>query len=521
MREDDRLSNGSDEEINTTAIVPISTENNPIEQDEFSALQSAKVLMRFAAPLLARSLILATGDILKPKILSWKNETLLAGYQDAYVTHWLIASFLYGAISAIHTLTSQLKKKVEQGEAEPSALGNLFRQSTLFAATIGLIGAALAWCAPYALQLAKQPKSVIESNMDYFPYAAAGLFFDALYRSQIRFMVGQGIRKTALLGEIIDISADLAITSALIFNTSLGLGAAALGFTLSKIITLFFHTLIVYFSPSQQEYQLFRGEKQIDIATLKLITQNGIPKGVNSCVNTTANTVISFFCGLHGTTGLTALQVASLYNTCVTLPMGALSQATSVNVGKWFENKESRNAISLGNANIFIATCWTILPVFAAFFAPEYITRILINPNDPSQKNDFDMAVNLLRIQGPLTTISALYFATSSALSGLNDNVMPMKIAILCNFLINLAAASVAVFALKKDETWIYGASIIGMTLGSAILLARWISQAKAYQKPSGMTSNHSVTLFPTTEQRLLKESERIASDDASPRRSP
>ncbi|MCX7121736.1 MAG: MATE family efflux transporter, partial [Gammaproteobacteria bacterium] len=259
----------------------------------------------------------------------------------------------------------------------------------------------------------------------------------------------------------------------------------------------FIYAHTIFFGAILKPYALFDRKALLDLAILKTIAKKGIPLGVDYSANLAAFMTITYFCGIRGTAGLVAIQVASLYAGTIKAAAGTLFTASNSLVGKHALNTGSRNAVTIGNAGIFLSTGVAVAGLMVVLFSPEFIARILISESEPSEHNNFEMAIKLLRIEGVLQIGTAIRVSITAYLSGIQDNFFPMMVTIICNLLINVTSAAVAKFALDKDESVIYGSQAVGFTIAAIMMLSRLMQKSSAYQyndavMPAAPIANHS-----------------------------
>ncbi|MCX7121311.1 MAG: hypothetical protein NTZ67_06010, partial [Gammaproteobacteria bacterium] len=240
----ERLINANREIHSVVNIVP---DDQPNLQPtiELTYPQAAKALLQFAIPLLFRSGTFAAYESLKALIVS-QDKTLLPAYADIRITEIVLQCFLSGIVYSIPPIIREAKHA-----NETLKIGIIFRQGIIYSALAGMIiSAGAVIIIPKMLEVADQPGVVTQNSQAYFAYSALGYFLEAIYRSEIRFIMGGfGIKKTALITDFFDVMLDLALTDAFMFGRfgfpEMRLPGAALAFTVSKLIALVVHTLFI------------------------------------------------------------------------------------------------------------------------------------------------------------------------------------------------------------------------------------------------------------------------------------
>ncbi|OGT45631.1 MAG: hypothetical protein A3E82_09055 [Gammaproteobacteria bacterium RIFCSPHIGHO2_12_FULL_38_11] len=477
----DELAGRLNDDDDAYFCTPIDTQD-----EELTYPEAVKILLKFAAPLVLRNGLFAGYEFSRVLLVKQYNKKLVPAFTDFRTTEAMLQSLLYGMLYSIPPMIRKVNKKNAAPE-EKLEVGIIFRQGIIFSAIAGLITAIIAeFFVAKFFKLINQPGVVIQNSEDYFRWSSLGYFFDVIYRSEVRCMFALDNKKTALISDFLDVTLDIGMSYVLINGKwgfpEMGLAGAAVGYTVSKLITLLFHTGFIYsytifFNAILKQYEFFSRNVIFDCKILKEIARDGIPLGVDYSLTVAATTIIGYFCGLNGTRGLLALQVASLYGGPMRLLVGTLFPTINSLCGKYVTEK-GRNVITVANAAMLLAFTAAILGLIIVLSTPGFIADILIDKY--TEADSYNMAIKLLREEGFLQVFGALRATSVAVLSSRNDNFFPMMVTFFCYVVINISIAAIAKFALDKDESWIYGSQVIGCSLSITLLLMRLASHYKA-----------------------------------------
>ena len=152
-------------------------------------------LAKNSAPLIARGFMMALQLSVKRAILGRKDENLLADYSYIAALEGLIFLLVYGSFTIINAKISQTHAQIESDQkagrkTDPTEVGALYQQGVMLGFFLMVPAGLIASLAPTGFRLLDFPDSLVQESKTYFAYGFASYFFDMLYRTQKRAMIG-------------------------------------------------------------------------------------------------------------------------------------------------------------------------------------------------------------------------------------------------------------------------------------------------------------------------------------------
>lgn len=446
----------------------------------------SREIAEFAWPLSVRNLASAVNKIVGALLIAEIDSNLLPAFALTQIMDAFLLSFTHGATLSIIPLVNLPNEEDEDETDCQEKVGVTFRQAMVFACLLGGVSVSIALSANQLFLLSKQPAVVTDHAHDYFQFACIGLFAETLFRAQARCTVGLGDRYSVAVGDACNAAINLLLIHIFMSGRwgchKMGLRGAGIAMAVSKSATVLLHTAYMALKPDFQRYAMFRVNRHfIDRGTLVNMLKNGVPRGIDMCLGLASYMLVALFCGLHGTKGLVALQVANLYRTFVALVFNAISQAGMKITSECVKRGREYDVAAYARPTVFLNLGFSLFALPFAFALPGYIAALLVDRDDHAH---FDTAVAFLKIQSVLEVLTGMRYALYGILTGLREAFVPMLITLLGELGVNASAAAIVIFALHRSEADIYGSQLIGFFVTTGALLVYLMHCLKARGNP-------------------------------------
>ena len=343
---------------NAAVAVP-SEENKQVER--LTSKDAALEMVGFW-PFLLRIGVSAAEQAALSWIIAQESIELVGAFSAYQSLIGLATGLLYASIFPVNTLISEARKKEEDAVKEGDEVKAnkarqeiqlIWRQGILFATGLSAIALAFGFSSSGIFKLMEQPEVVQEHSKSYMLCATPGFVADMFYRLTARTTTGLGVRKSVLVGDVLDNIAEASLSYLLLNGVAglpkLGLAGVGLAYTISKVLTLAGHLAYMYASPKlfkfdYAPYQFFDfSGPMYDKKLFNKLISAGIPDGVSSLTSSVASMLVVMFCGHSGVPALVGNQAASVYSQFSNFHLSTVFNIATNRIGQYndvFRNKE-------------------------------------------------------------------------------------------------------------------------------------------------------------------------------------
>ena len=445
-------------------------------------------LAKNSAPLIARGFMMALQLSAKRAILGRKDENLLADYSYIAALEGLIFLLVYGSFTIINAKISQTHAQIESDqkarrETDPTEVGALYQQGVVLGFFLMVPAGLIASLAPTGFRLLDFPESLVQESKTYFAYGFASYFFDMLYRTQTRAMIGLSKPSFSLIADSGEAVLDVAFTY-LFVNGALGfpevgIAGAAIAYAIAAAITaLSSFTYLNYFSPDLKQYALFEKKHALDFSVALKMIVGGLHIGFSWAIEAITLVLLTYYCKFSGPAAQVGIQVAASYSYFLGFCVSGLAEAASIMVGNHVGSDPQRARI-IGDRTFEMNIALTSLCFIGICLNANAVARLFLSPNN---QDEISKIVPFLRFQSVIEILSSIRNTGLNILPSCNDTQYSFFLTIAFLFVLNSAIATVSRFLLDVPGEGVYGTQILGYALAAVGTLYRWRAQTNKIQ---------------------------------------
>lgn len=379
----------------------------------------AKVIVRFAVPLLLSFLLQLTYHIVDTRIVgTFLGDDALAAVGATTVLYSVFAGFFsglgngFGIITAMHFGAKDLNK---------------VRISFLSAIIMGMGLVTLLVCIAECLMTGilsflNVPEGLMHESLGYIRIVIAGMVVTMLYNILLASARAIGDSVTPLLTLVVSVCLNIAGDLVLIGIFGMGVKGAAIATVGAQIITL--SVCAVYLYRRYEFFRLRKGDtKLLDKDMMKNMLLTGISMGLMSSLISIGSFILQTGINGFGNSYIVAQSTARRITDLLMSIFVAIGQAMSTYTGQNY-GAGKYDRIRQGMKAGYAITCsWCVFVIVIVYtLAPLMITAIT-GSSDPVM---IDAANRYLRFDSLLYVLVAVIFVLRHTLQGIGDKVTPL-----------------------------------------------------------------------------------------------
>ncbi|EKD45829.1 MAG: hypothetical protein ACD_69C00117G0002, partial [uncultured bacterium] len=381
---------------------------------------------------------------------------------SSFITVLTILSTIFYAVSILISH--------QRGEKTPAEIGRIVKNGIWLAILLSIPGSCIVWHLDKILLLFKQDPYLVTLTHQYFHFAAFAVIPLLINTVIAQFYTGIGRPRFTFIVAMIMLPIIILFSYGLVLG-NFGLprlelaGVIAANFFV-QFVVMFCIIIYMYLSGTLEKYQVFSNGIGLDWQLCKSIFTLGLPIGVQFGAELGSMAVATYFMGYFGVTALAASQIATQYSMLVVMIILGLSQAISVLTSESYGKKAlniTPEYIYAGMGVLSIA----FAVIFLLFFGmPEMLIHLYVGTNKFMDKELITLTSIFLAIAAVTLFIDGIRNLLSGALRGLHESQAPMRIGVICLWLVSLPCCYFVAFYLHGGP--------IGLRLGfmSGFILA-------------------------------------------------
>ncbi|ELS02620.1 putative efflux protein, MATE family [Xenococcus sp. PCC 7305] len=228
------------------------------------------------------------------------------------------------------------------------------------------------------------------------------------------------------------------------------------------------------FHPNFRKYNFFPSLNQFDKALLVEILKTGWPLGLQYGIEMGMFSVTALLMGYFGSALLAAHEITiTTLELSITVPLG-FSYATAIRVGQLIGQKDFRGVKRSGFVSVSLGIMASLLISLVFWLFPDQIAALYLDINNPSNIEEIDAAISLIRIAGIFQLVFGIQMITMGALVGLKDTLIPTLITVVCYWAVGLGGGYLIGFTLEQEGVGLWWGLTLGMTLAAVMLVWRF-----------------------------------------------
>lgn len=435
-------------------------------------------LGKLGVPWIIRAYVMALQTFLKRLILGKKDESLLAANGEAAVIENLIFILLLQSYGSLSSIIADAKKASEDPDTisqhPPTQVGIIFRQGLVFGVLLMIPTTALCVSSPWIYRITDQPEEAARQSVIYFRYAFPAYFFDVLYRSEVRCIIGLEKPWSPVFGDLFEAVIDIALTYVFVMGTlgcpEMGLNGSGLAYSISAVMTFFAYSAYLSHRIDFNRYQFFHVDRHfISWKILKEMASTGLPLGFASSFESISQMIITLICGLSGSRALLGVQAALSYSLLITMPSDSLSETASVLIAAASNHTTCYKKI--GNISTLICFVYASLAYLLLLLFIKPVAGLFV---DPAHTADFQSVQLFLCIQGLIEVIDSVKISSVNALTGCFDTHFSFMMILIFIFGLNSLSALAAHFIFHQPAEMVFSLQLAGYVFAAANIYFRW-----------------------------------------------
>lgn len=390
------------------------------EGNDNSLVHAFRDVLRVALPLMVSAGTFSLVLFADRTLLLWFDGASMSASMAGGNLFWVTACLPVGIVSMTGAIISQCI-----GAGESTRVGRYLWQSVWLSILTVPFFALAASQAAWLFQVAGQPESLIDLEVDYFQLLMLGAvgvvletglsgFFSGIERTRVIMWVSLA---SGLLNLVLDV--------VLIFGfgpiPALGIQGAAIG----TVLAFWFKVVCYAGLMCQHQYEAtyrIRAGLSFDVSMLKNLLFFGFPTGLMYLTESSGFAVIVLRIGSLGDTPLRATTMAINFNMVAFIPLVGLSIAASVLVGRHLLESGSRHADRRVYAALVIGAVYTAFWLVAYLAIPNVMMSLYeLGENQQESQQAITIASGLLKFVAIYLVFDALQLILAGALRGAGD----------------------------------------------------------------------------------------------------
>ena len=212
---------------------------------------------------------------------------------------------------------------------------------------------------------------------------------------------------------------------------------------------------------------------------LKVITQLGLPMGIQFGAEIAAFSVVAFLIGRFGVPALSGYQIANQIVVVGLMIPFAISEAAAILVGQALGRKDLINMRNYGFSSVILSLLFLISISIIFYVAPKLLISLYVNVSNPSLAPIVEVGVLFLYVAAISQIFDGIRNVITGALRGLNDSRYPMYTGIFVMWAITIPLGSLLAFYFKIGPIGFQIGVTFAALVGAAILLLRFHKKTK------------------------------------------
>lgn len=430
-------------------------------------------VVAFTLPLSATSLINMISSFIAMRFVAQLGKSELAAAALAASTFLTIMTVVGTSFYAVGISVSHYRAQ----EKPATEIGELVKNSFWLAIMLAFPAGILLWNIDKVLLLFKENLQLVLLTQSYFHFAALSMLPILITNVIAQFYTGIGKPKFVLLTSLISFPLIVLCSYGFILGKLdlPQLGLAGVTCAAVCIQTLYCICMLIYMSFTKEfkKYQIFKRKIRPNWSLCKTILILGMPIGIQFGGELAAIAIATYLMGYFGVIALAASQLVSQYSMLVIMITLGLSQALSVLVSAAYgkQDLELIKQYIISSLLLFVML-WTL--VFLIFlFCPVALIKFYINTNFVGGESLINLAVKLFALSAIMLLFDGIRNLLSGSLRGLHDSKAPMRIGILCLWIISLPLCYLIAFTYHGGPVGLRIGFISGFAVAVAILCIR------------------------------------------------
>lgn len=480
-RADDSADGNDDQEnnIDNQAIIPV----NPTTFD----LSYSKItweIIKLATPYAGSSFIVIGGGILGVVFVARLGSNQLAASNlTSSIQNWFISTI--GATLSSAAIIAGRKI----GENKLDEVGGILHKSWLFTLILSIPSMTLMYVSKPILLSLHQNSEIVKLSAEYFYGFAPGLPAMFMLSSNRRIALATKNAHLCLIFDIFYQAIDAILSYSLIFGRfylpKLGMAGLAYSNTITSWITFIIFSLYICLSQNFKSYGLTKANFNNFWLESWQLAKIGLPIGGKVGAELASILIANLMIGAMGSNQQAAQEASFQYIFLLSTPIFSIMDSVATLVSRSIGEKNIYNAKKYGNSGIALGVLISLIGLIIFIAIPKILLSAFIKSSDTNYKDILSVAKLLLIVNGFGLVLDSIRNIASGGLSGFYDTFIPTMLIIASLVIVNIPLSYIMGFVFNMEAKGVMLARDIGISIGAAILLGRWIIKDKVDQEQS------------------------------------
>jgi len=359
---------------------------------------------------------------------------------------------------------------------------NIFVNSLILCATLGLFLSLAVWLAKPLLNSMGQPKEVVVFAFPYLFWVSLSLFPLVTFQAFKQFCDGLSFTRPSMYATLTGNAVNIVLNYFLIFGIGIfpkmGVEGAAIGTIASRIVMVFFIVLYMWRHPQFKEFIKSIKLQRFQSAIITRIMQLGFPSALQMFFEVGFFTAAIWLSGILGKNPQAANQIALNLSSITYMFAMGLGVVAMIRVGNQLGKRDFTELRRVALSLLLLILIFDI--VFCAFFLlfNDQLPLIYLDMDNTSDLNNIleviGLAASLLIVSGFFQISDGLQAVVLGALRGLQDVNIPAGIVFFAYIIFGLPISVLLGLQWEWGVVGVWIGLLSGLTASAGLLIWRF-----------------------------------------------
>lgn len=409
--------------------------------------------LTLAWPIMLANTLHVLSDFFAIALLSRLSHNSLAASALISITNISINVSLVTILFAISPIVAR-----HHNNNNPTNVGNIFQMGMIVALLLSLVAILFFSHIDQILVWLRQPPIIAQLTQDYYNAYVWGLPACFLLTTIDQVIVGVQKPRFSIFIGASWLMCTLVFAYGLAFGQfgfpKLGVYGIGMGISISAWTTTITALLLLRVLPFYHQFQFFTWHGNFKV--IKDIIGMGIHIGGQLSMELLAMGFAGIMVGWLGSNVLAGYQIANQVGLIISIPLFALSQVASIQIGHVIGSKKHSKVHLIVPANLGLGSIYFIMSAIVILMFPHLVINLFL-PDSQAYSQTANYARWLIYLGLLLQLADGIRNIITGALRGLYDTKYAMKIGIICVWFIAIPLGYILAFPLHIG---VYGISI-------------------------------------------------------------
>lgn len=442
--------------------------------------QSVKKVFAFSLPIILNSILGILPTLASIWILSRLGKDQLAAAAIATPTFYVIITLFTTGFYAVG-----IKVGHSFGQDKHNRDIGVWTRNGIFLALLLSIPAVIILLnVHYLLLWFGQNPHLVHIAESFFAYGALAIIIMLVNSALNQYLTGIGHPKIAFILSLITLPLIVGLSYILVLGRlgfpQLGLGGINCASFIVDFVVMLGAIAIISLAKWSKSHNIFSLPIGINYQRCLELFKLGWPIGVQVSGELSAMTLATYMLGMFGVSALAAAQITQQFVLIYIMISMGLAHGVAVLVSQAYGRKSTHDVKQVTRAAMFIILSIAVVFVVPFVAFPTRLVDLYLNIHHPAHTSLVYLASHFMMIAALYLTFDGVRNVLTSALRGLQDSKLPMKIGIACLWLIGLPCAYVVGFVLHAGPVALRFSYVSGVIVATLCIMYRYYKKLEA-----------------------------------------